>query len=154
MMKKIRVLNLVVRIVLFTLILSVGTLAALVTGESKGLALSDLSGGSVRAMAMGTQGHVVYAGLIGGHQPTGIYRSDDNGSTWQVVSSGPGVAVNALAVHPTNNAVLYAGTAGGPAATTDSLWRSDNGGQTWHRFVLEPAGKSLRHDPQRHGAGC
>ena len=136
MMKKIRVLNLVVRIVLFTLILSVGTLAALVTGESKGLALSDLSGGSVRAMAMGAQSRVIYAGLIGGHQPTGIYRSDDNGSTWQVVSSGPGVAVNALAVHPANNAVLFAGTAGGPATTTDSLWRSDNGGQTWRRFVL------------------
>jgi photosystem II stability/assembly factor-like uncharacterized protein len=135
-MKKIRVINLIVRIVLFTLILSVGTMAALVTGESKGLALSDLSGGSVRAMAMGTQGHVVYAGLIGGPQPTGIYRSDDDGSTWQVVSSGPGVAVNALAVHPNNNAVLYAGTAGGPATTTDSLWRSDNGGQTWQRFVL------------------
>ncbi len=135
-MKKIRIINLIVRIVLFTLILSVGTMAALVTGESKGLALSDLSGGSVRAMAMGTQGHVVYAGLIGGPQPTGIYRSDDNGSTWQIVSSGPGVAVNALAVHPDNNAVLYAGTAGGPATTTDSLWRSDNSGQTWQRFVL------------------
>jgi photosystem II stability/assembly factor-like uncharacterized protein len=135
-MKKIRVLNLVVRIALFTLILSVGTLAALVAGETKGLALSDLSGGSVRAMAMGTQGHVVYAGLTGGHQPTGIYRSDDNGSTWQVVSPGPGVAVNALAVPPYHNAVLYAGTAGGPAATTDNLWRSDNGGQTWHRLVL------------------
>ncbi len=141
-MKKIRVLNLVVRIALFTLILSVGTLAALVAGESNGLALSDLSGGSVRAMAMGTQGHVVYAGLTGGHQPTGIYRSDDNGSTWQVVSPGPGVAVNALAVHPYNNAVLYAGTAGGPAATTDSLWRSDNGGQTWHRFVFGPPANS------------
>jgi photosystem II stability/assembly factor-like uncharacterized protein len=146
-MKKLRVLNLVVRIALFTSILSVGTLAALVAGETRGLALSDLSGGSVRAMAMGAQGHVVYAGLTGGYQPTGIYRSGDNGTTWQVVSPGPGVAVNALAVHPYNNAVLYAGTAGGPAATTDSLWRSDNGGRTWHRFVFGPPANSKGMTP-------
>ncbi len=135
-MKKIRVLSLIVRIVLFTLILSLGTMAALVTGETKGLALADLSGGSVRAMATAARSNVIYAGLIGGPQPTGIYRSDDNGRIWQVVSSGPGVAINALAVHPANDAVLYAGTNGGPAATADSLWRSDNGGQTWHRFTL------------------
>jgi photosystem II stability/assembly factor-like uncharacterized protein len=135
-MKKIRVLNLVVRIALFTLILSVGTLAALVAGETKGLALADLSGGSVRAMAMGAHGHAIYARLTGGHQPAGIYRSEDNGTTWQIVGLGQDVAANALVVHPANDAVLYAGAAGGPAATTDNLLRSDNGGQTWHRFAL------------------
>jgi photosystem II stability/assembly factor-like uncharacterized protein len=135
-MKKIRVLNLIVRMGLFTLILSLGTMAALVTGETQGLALADLSSASVRAVATDTSGEVLYAGLVGGPQPTGIYRSDDNGRTWQMVSSGPGVAVNALAVHPANDAVLYAGTSGGPAATTYSLWRSANGGQTWHSFTL------------------
>lgn len=135
-MKKIRILNLVVRIGLFALILSVGTMAALVTGETEGLALADLSSASVRAVATTAQGDVLYAGLIGGPQPTGIYRSDDNGRTWQMVSSGPGVAVNALAVHPANDALLYAGTSGGPAATTYSLWRSVNGGQTWRSFTL------------------
>jgi photosystem II stability/assembly factor-like uncharacterized protein len=135
-MKKIRFLNLVVRIGLFTLILSLGTMAALVTGETQGLALADLSNSSVRAVATDTKGEVLYAGLVGGPQPTGIYRSDDNGRTWQMVSSGPGVAVNALAVHPANDAVLYAGTSGGPAATTYSLWRSVNGGQTWRSFTL------------------
>jgi len=159
-MKKIRVLNLTIRIVLFTLILSVGTMAALVTGETKGLALTDLSGGSVRAMASATRNDILYAGLTGGPQPTGIYRSDDNGQTWQVVSSGPGVAINALAVHPANDAVLFAGTAGGPAVTTDSLWRSDNGGQTWRRFVLSlpanpygmiPSVTALAVDPHQPG---
>ncbi|UCC86420.1 MAG: hypothetical protein JSV81_16435 [Anaerolineales bacterium] len=136
-MKKIRVLNLIVRIGLFALILSVGTMAALVTGEEPGLALADLSGASVQAVVTTAHGNVVYAGLIGGPQPTGIYRTDDNGRTWQIVSSGPGVAVNALAVHPANDSVVYAGTSGGPAATTHSLWRSVNGGQTWHSFTLD-----------------
>ena len=135
-MKKIRALNLIVRIGLFTLILSLGTMAALVTGETQGLALADMSSASVRAVATDVSGEVLYAGLVGGPQPTGIYRSEDNGRTWQMVSSGPGVAVNALAVHPANDAVLYAGTSGGPAATTYSLWRSVNGGQSWHSFTL------------------
>ncbi len=135
-MKKVHVLNLIVRIGLFMLILSLGTMAALVTGETQGLALADLSNSSVRAVATDAQGEVLYAGLVGGPQPTGIYRSDDDGRTWQMVSSGPGVAVNALAVHPANDEVLYAGTSGGAAATTYNLWRSVNGGQTWHSFTL------------------
>jgi photosystem II stability/assembly factor-like uncharacterized protein len=135
-MNKIRVLSLVVRIGLFGLILGLGTMVALVTDETPGLALADLSGASVQAMATPPHGDVMYAGLVGGPQPTGIFRSDDNGRTWQMISSGPGVAVNALAVHPANDVVVYAGTSGGPAATTYSLWRSTNGGQTWHRFTL------------------
>lgn len=135
-MKKMRALNLVVRIGLFGLILSLGTMAALVTGETPGLALADLSNASVQAMTTSTSSNVVYAGLVGGPQPTGIFRSEDNGRTWQMISSGPGVAVNALAVHPANDLVLYAGTSGGPATTTHSLWHSTNGGQTWHSFTL------------------
>jgi photosystem II stability/assembly factor-like uncharacterized protein len=135
-MKKIRILNLIIRITLFAVILSGGTMAALVAGETPGLALADLSHASVQTMTTATQGDVIYAGLVGGPQPTGIYRSEDSGRTWQMISSGPGVAVNALAIHPANEAVLYAGTAGGPAATTYSLWRSTNGGQTWHSFTL------------------
>jgi photosystem II stability/assembly factor-like uncharacterized protein len=159
-MKKIRVLNMVVRIVLFAVILSLGTLAALVSGETPGLALSDLSGATVQALAPAGTGDVLYAALVGGPQPTGIYRSEDDGRTWQVVSSGPGVAVNALAVHPANETILYAGTSGGPAATTHSLWRSVNGGQTWHSFILGlptdaygmiPAVTALSIDPNQPG---
>jgi ligand-binding sensor domain-containing protein len=133
MMKKI---NLMARIGLFALILSLGTSAALIIGETKGLALADLSGTPVRLMATAAHGDVIYATLSDGPQAAGIYRSKDNGQTWQRVGSGPGSAVNALAAHPAQDALLYAGTAGGPMATTDSLWRSIDGGRTWHKSAL------------------
>jgi photosystem II stability/assembly factor-like uncharacterized protein len=157
--KKVRTLNLIARIGLFALILSLGTVATLVMGETEGLALAELSDASVRAVATSTHSDVVYAALIGSLRPTGVYRSDDNGHTWQLVSSGP-VAVKALAVHSINDAVLYAGTAGGPAAMTDSLWRSDDGGRTWRKFLLSlPANpndvllpvKALATDPNQPG---
>jgi photosystem II stability/assembly factor-like uncharacterized protein len=157
-MKKKRSLNLIARIGLFFLILGLGTLAALVMGETKGLALADLSGASVQAVATTLQDQVWYAGLSDGPQPTGIYRSDDRGLTWQMVNSGPGLPVNALAVHPANESVLYAGTAGGPLTTATSVWRSDDGGQTWHKFFLSlpanpyrlvPAVTALAVDPQQ-----
>jgi photosystem II stability/assembly factor-like uncharacterized protein len=159
-MSKKRTLNLLTRIGLFTLILSLGTLAALVTGETPGLALADFSGASIRAVTTAGDGQALYAGLVGGIQPTGIYRSDDGGRTWQMVNSGPGVGVNALAVHPSSDVVLYAGTAGGSATTTHSLWRSVNGGQTWRSFTLDlpsdaygmvPTVTSLAVDPNQPG---
>jgi photosystem II stability/assembly factor-like uncharacterized protein len=143
-MKKVRILDLVTRLGLFILILGLGTMAALIVGETKGLALADLSEASVQAMA--TEEEVLYAGLSGGSQPTGLYRSDDRGRTWQVISSGPGMAINTLAVHPTDDARLYAGTAGGPLGA-NNVWRSDDGGQTWHNFNLSLPADSDRTTP-------
>lgn len=140
-----RIANLIARIALFTLTLSLGTATALVAGETSGLALSNLAGASVRAVAAVEEGDVLYANMVGGVQPTGIYRSDDGGRNWQVVGSGPGVGLNALAVHPASPDVLYAGTNGGSLETVDSLWVSDNGGQTWRKFSLRlPADASGR----------
>ena len=143
-MKKVRVLNLTTRLGLFILILGLGTVAALIVGETKGLALADLSGVSVQVMA--SEGEVLYAGLSGGSRPTGIYRSDDRGRTWQVISSGPGMAINTLAIHPIHNAILYAGTAGGPLGA-NNVWRSDDGGQIWHNFNLSLPTNSNRTIP-------
>jgi photosystem II stability/assembly factor-like uncharacterized protein len=156
-MKKI---NVIARVGLFALILSLGTFSALIVGETKGLALADLSGMPMRAMAAATHGDVMYAALSGGQRVAGIYRSEDNGGTWQRVGSGPNAEINTLAVHPNQQTILYAGTAGGPAATTDSLWRSYDGGQTWHKSMLGlpaspegmlPAVTALVVDPRQPG---
>jgi photosystem II stability/assembly factor-like uncharacterized protein len=78
--------------------------------------------------------------------------------TWQVVSAGPGVPLNDLTVHPANEQVLFAGSAGGPVASTSNLWRSDNSGQTWRKFYLSlpsnpdgliPAVTTLATDPSQ-----
>lgn len=131
-----KALQLVTRLVIFGLILALGTTTALVAGESQGMALSSLSNTSVQAVARVSQGDGLYVALDGGTQPAGIYASEDNGLTWRMVSSGPGSALKALAVHPTQPNVVYAGTSGGPAIDTASLWRSNDGGVTWHRFTI------------------
>ena len=135
-MNKRRILNLIARGGLFILILSLGTLAALVAGEATGLALGDLSEASVQAMTTTAHGDVIYISMAGGPQPSGVYRSDDNGRTWQIVSPGPGTAARALAVNPADQSVLYAGTGAGSATRTNSLWYSDNAGETWHQLSI------------------
>jgi photosystem II stability/assembly factor-like uncharacterized protein len=155
-----RKINLIARTGLFALILGLGTFSALIVGETKGLALADLSRVPVRALATTAHGEVLYAALEGSRQGAGIYRSEDDGNTWQRMGYGPGLAINALATHPTENTVLYAGTAGGPAATTDSLWLSRDGGRTWRKSALGlptgpdgllPAVSALAVDPQQPG---
>ncbi len=129
-------MQLAIRFVLFVLILIAGTASALVVGETTGTAMAKLSDVSVQAMTRAAADNVLYVALTGGSQPTGIYRSIDNGTTWQLVSSGPGALINALAVHPSQPERIYAGTAGGALEVASSLWYSDDGGVTWRRFAI------------------
>ena len=158
-MRKGRIISLVARSVLFALILGLGTLAALVADETEGLASTDLSGVAVQAMATSADG-ALYASLAGGPQPAGIYRSDDEGRTWQRVSSGPGLAVHYLAVQSAASwgSVLYAATAGD--AQAGSLWLSYDGGRTWYASQVDlpkdtygasPAVTALAVDPGQPG---
>lgn len=135
-MNRKRVLNWLIRIGLFAVILTIGTAAALVAGETQGMAMADLSDAPVQVLTSPAEGHALYANVSGDTSGAGIYRSDDKGLTWQAVSTGPGVPLNALAVHPTNEQVLFAGSGGGPVVSTSNLWRSDDSGHTWRRFYL------------------
>lgn len=127
-------MNLVFRIGLFSLILSLGTIGALLTGETTGLALADLSNVSVGAMTRAAYGDTLYATLGGEKQ--GIYRSDDSGRSWQKISTGPTANISAIAVHPANRQVLYAGASGGQITSNTSLWYSNDKGRTWSRYSL------------------
>lgn len=152
-------LNLIVRIGLFSLILTAGTFIALVSGETPGLALADLSGAPVRTMTTAAGNQVLYAALNGDLQSNSLYRSKDNGRTWQAVGTWPEATINTLATDPANNAVLYAGTSGGPLGT-NNVWRSEDGGKTWHHFNLSlpaspthevPAVTAIVTDPNQPG---
>jgi photosystem II stability/assembly factor-like uncharacterized protein len=84
-----------------------------------------------------SNGRVVYAGMAISNCeaisacgiPTyqGVHRSTDGGTTWEV-TAGDGLgsgSILALAVHPTNPDIVYAGT-GAPG-----LFKTENGGRTW-----------------------
>jgi photosystem II stability/assembly factor-like uncharacterized protein len=64
------------------------------------------------------------------------YRSGDGGKTWQSFRV-PGQDVYALAVHPKDANIVWAGGRG----SEHNLSRSQDGGKTWHPF-----GKGLRED--------
>ncbi len=59
----------------------------------------------------------------------GIWRSTDSGHSWQRVRQGLSSesAVRALAVHPQDASLIYAGV-------DDGLYRSTDQGETWERL--------------------
>ena len=59
-------IKLIARIGVFALILGLGTSSALIVGETKGLALADLSRVPVRALAATAHGDILNAALEGG----------------------------------------------------------------------------------------
>lgn len=150
-------LNLAVRTGLFILALTLGTVTTLVVGELESLARADLSHAPIQTMATATDGQVLYAALADDSKGA-IYRSDDNGQSWQFTSAGPQLTLNTLAVHPGNKNVLYAGAPGGPVNKAHNLWRSDDSGHSWRPFFLSlparpdgliPAVTTLTIDPNQ-----
>jgi photosystem II stability/assembly factor-like uncharacterized protein len=77
----------------------------------------------------------------------GIFKSTDGGDDWYQL---PATAnddfrwVHRLAHHPTSTDTVYAVT----SATTDRVWRTTNGGNTWTaRWVLSSAGTDVDVNP-------
>lgn len=129
-----RGVGLTLRAILFLFTLTLGTTAVMLLDETSGLALTDLSSVPVQTMAVSDNSVTMVAVLR--DDPPGVYRSEDQGHTWQRAGAAPSLTVNALAIHPLDSSVVFAGTAGGPVATTHNLWRSNNGGQSWQKFFL------------------
>lgn len=134
-MKK-NLINLSARVGLFITILCLGTFAALMLAEDEGLALADLSNIPLQTFIKTEPSETLYTAGMVATTASNLYRSDDSGRTWQLVNFAPNTIIHALVVHPLNEAVLFAGTAGGPINSTNNLWRSQDSGQTWQKFFV------------------
>jgi photosystem II stability/assembly factor-like uncharacterized protein len=87
----------------------------------------------------------VWAGTNGG-----IFKSTDGGATWNPLTKGLPVVVQAnVAISPANPKRLYASVAGydapgtGPDRGAAGIYRSDDAGETWTRITTDtrPAGR-------------
>jgi photosystem II stability/assembly factor-like uncharacterized protein len=104
----------------------------LATGE--GIAIWSESGGvdvrlpgiRVGALAQSAPGSPrIYAA-----SDTQIFRSDDEGRTWQPTGAAfPGYSISSLAVHPWETNVVLAGL------ETSALFRTEDGGGTWREVT-------------------
>ncbi len=83
---------------------------------------------------------ILYAAIgdIFGHPSNGVYKSTDGGNSWTLLGGGlpSGRGRISLAIAPSLPDRLYAlvtlpATSTGGGASTDNLYRSDNGGATW-----------------------
>lgn len=139
---------LVIRLALFVSILTLGTVLAMSVGEQEGLARVNLTGIPVHTITSGSpDGRVLYAGTGGqGTTSSSVYKSVDGGQSWQPLSMGLELSINALAVHPANPEVIYVGSQGGSSLLEQySLYRSTDGGHSWQKAPLSlPAGADGR----------
>jgi photosystem II stability/assembly factor-like uncharacterized protein len=86
----------------------------------------------VRTLALSPgMAHRIYAG-----SEVGIYRSDDNGATWEMIESPmKGMQIWSIAIDPANPDVIYAGT------KPPAVFRSVDGGKTWERLPIDIPGE-------------
>ena len=116
-------------------------------GPNSGLYKSTDGGTTWRRLAGGLPGAMQGAGRINfGLSPSdphrlyamvmardgrGLYRSDDAGTNWRLVSQDPRLSVD-VRVHPENPDVVF--------VANIASYRSDDGGRTWTSFKGAPGG--------------
>jgi len=95
-------------------------------------------GRSSAVEGLANQPNVYYFGSAGG----GVWKTVDGGQTWKPVSDGFfGGSVGAVAVAPSDHAVVYAGlgeeTIRGNVTHGDGMWKSTDAGKTWTKIGLD-----------------
>ena len=83
---------------------------------------------SRRVAVVAISGTTAYAGTNGG----GLYGSTDGGRSWRPLGPPGPVYVQAIAISPTDPAVVYAGVYGSQAR---GLYKSTDGGSSWQRLT-------------------
>ncbi|MGB6521789.1 MAG: hypothetical protein WBE83_08465, partial [Candidatus Cybelea sp.] len=98
-----------------------------------------IAGGRVAAVAGTAQNdQLYYIGTAGG----GVWKSENGGATWQPAFEKQSVsAIGAVAIDPTNEKVVWAGTGEANPRNNvsygDGLYKSTDGAKTWRRVGLE-----------------
>ena len=90
----------------------------------------------------------------------GVFRTADGGRSWRLANEGlpRSGTVTALAVHPRNPSLVYAGVQAGFGAQEAGVYRSTDGGRRWKRLQALPASFAGSlvidpHDPRTIYAG-
>src|SRR5262249_51145262 len=120
----------------------------------------DKVGDPMASSSDNTRPSYLYAGLAGETGPgrpvdAGLLRLADGGNGWERLSRGlpESPAVRALAVHPQNADIIYAGTQYGP-------YRSFDRGEHWEKVTLPDHGLPVwsilfhPHNPDVILVGC
>src|SRR4026209_2446981 len=81
--------------------------------------------------------NIIYIGYAVG----GVFKSDNNGTTWQPVFEGYGTAsIGDVAIHPTNPQIVYVGTGEANNRQTssfgDGIYKTTDGGRTFRNVGL------------------
>jgi photosystem II stability/assembly factor-like uncharacterized protein len=97
-------------------------------------------GQSVSAIAVTPNGRLLYAGTSSNPNGPGIWKSADSGKHWRLVGPSPGGDVPLLVIDPKNPRILYTWTQG--------VFKSTDGGTTWHKLDVGGAVDTLAIDPR------
>jgi hypothetical protein len=125
------VINLLVNPITPTILYAVpdgggGLFRSLDAGETWEFSLDQLAWGA--SLSLGADGHTVYAAT--GGRAVDVWRSDDNGQTWQPIPI-PGVdGMHTIYAHPAQSELVFA-IANNDGWGGDGLYRSENRGQDW-----------------------
>lgn len=121
--------------------------APIANGETQALPTRSTLGGRITGVVVDPNDPMmIYAATAGG----GVWRTKDGGKTWVPLFDAnvfaadgttliaPPIFVGAIAMHPTDNRILYIGTGegnnGGDNFAGSGIFRSTDSGKTWRRL--------------------